>query len=225
MKGFLKHNAVYFFLYLLLLAYLADILLHHGKVQIHQYINGYVGNAYVDTFFKYVNELGDGLFAICLIIILVFNNVRKAMFVLISYSSASLLTTILKNFVFIEHWRPAFVYKWFLHIDLHTVYDVNMNTGGNSFPSGHATAAFAVFISLLLMSKNQFLKFLFFILAILASFSRTYLSQHWLVDIYFGSIIGFGFALATYVLFYTKSYSNKFNSSLQVLLSKKNKNV
>ena len=225
MKVFLKHNAVYLFLYLLVLAYLAGILLNHGKVQIHQYINSYVGNVYIDTFFKYITELGDGLFAIFLVIVLLFFNVKKAIYVLISYASASLLTTVLKNFIYIEHWRPAFVYKWFLHINLHTVYDVNMNAGGNTFPSGHATAAFAVFISLLFVSKNQLLKFLFFMLAILATFSRTYLSQHWLVDIYFGSIIGFGFALVTYFLFYTKPYSDKFNSSLQQLVSKKNKDV
>ena len=225
MKVFFKHNAVYLFLYLLLLAYLAGILLNHGKVQIHQYINGYVGNAYVDAFFKYITELGDGLFAIVLVLILLFYNVKKAIYILISYASASLLTTILKNFVFIEHWRPAFVYKWFLHIDLNTVHDVNLNAGNNTFPSGHATAAFAVFISLLFMSKNQFLKFLFFMLAILATFSRTYLSQHWLVDIYFGSIIGFSFALFFYIVFYQKQYAEKFNSSLQVLISKKNKDV
>ena len=42
MKVFFKHNAVYLFLYLLLLAYLACILLNYGKVQIHQYINQYI---------------------------------------------------------------------------------------------------------------------------------------------------------------------------------------
>ena len=225
MKGFLKHNAVYFFAYLLLLVYLAGILLNHGKIQIHQYINAQVGNVYVDAFFKYITELGDGLFAIVLVLILLFYNVKKALYILIAYISASLLTTVLKNVVFIEHWRPAFVYKWFLHMDLHTVLGVEMNAGGNSFPSGHATSAFAVFISLLLMSKNQWLKGVFFILAILATFSRTYLSQHWLVDIYVGSIIGFGFALAAYVFFYAKPYSDKFNSSLQQLVSKKNRNV
>jgi membrane-associated phospholipid phosphatase len=92
-------------------------------------------------------------------------------------------------------------------------------------PSGHATAAFAVFFSLLFMSKNQLLKFLFFMLAILATFSRTYLSQHWLIDIYIGSIIGFSFSLFFYIVFYQKEYTDKFNSSLQILVSKKNKDV
>jgi membrane-associated phospholipid phosphatase len=225
MKGFLKYNAVYLFLYLLLLAYLAGILVHHGKVQIHQYINGYVGNAYVDTFFKYITELGDGLFAIFLVIILLFNNVKKAIYLLLAYSFASLLTTVLKNFVFIDTWRPGFVFQYFVHHPLKLVEGVFLNTGNNTLPSGHATAAFAVFFSLLFMSKNQLLKFLFFMLAILATFSRTYLSQHWLIDIYIGSIIGFSFSLFFYVVFYQKQYADKFNSSLQRLVSKKNKDV
>lgn len=225
MKGFLKHNAVYLFLYLLLLVYLAGVLLNHGKVQIHQYVNSYVGNAYVDVFFKYITELGDGLFAIFLVIVLLFNNVKKAVYLLLAYSFASLLTTVLKNFVFIDTWRPGFVFQYFVHHPLKLVEDVFLNTGNNTFPSGHATAAFAVFFSLLFMSKNQLLKFLFFMLAILATFSRTYLSQHWLIDIYIGSIIGFSFSLFFYVVFYQKRYAEKFNSSLQKLVSKKNKDV
>lgn len=225
MKGFFKHNAVYLFLYLLLLAYLACILLNYGKVQIHQYINNYVGNAYLDLFFKHITELGDGLFAIFLVIILLFNNIKKAIYLLLSYSFASLLTTVLKNFVFIDTWRPGFVFQYFVRHPLKLVHDVFLNTGNNTLPSGHATAAFAVFFSLLFMSKNHFLKTLFFVLAILATFSRTYLSQHWLIDIYIGSIIGFSFSLFFYIVFYQKQYAEKFNSSLQNLVSKKNNRV
>ena len=73
--------------------------------------------------------------------------------------------------------------------------------GLNSFPSGHATSAFAVFTCLVLLSNNQFLKFVFFVLALTSAFSRTYLSQHWLVDITFGSIIGTVTATLFYFIF------------------------
>lgn len=226
MKVFFKHNAIYLFLYLLLLCYLATFLLNTGKVQIHQYINSYVGsNTTIDLFFKYITELGDGLFAIFLVIILLFNNVKKAFYVLLSYSFASILTTVLKNFVFIDTWRPGFVFRYFVNQQLSLVDEVFLNTGNNTLPSGHATAAFAVFFSLLFMSKNHFLKCLFFCLAILAAFSRTYLSQHWLIDIYIGSIIGFSFSIFFYIVFYQKQYAQKFNASLQQLVSEKNKDV
>lgn len=221
MKRFLKHNAVYIFAYLLLLAYLGNILLNHGKVQIHQFINSYVGNGYIDTFFKYITELGDGLFAIFLVIVLLFNNVKKAIYLLLAYSFASLLTTVLKNFVFIDNWRPGFVFQYFVNQPLKLVQDVFLNTGNNSLPSGHATAAFAVFFSLLFMSKNHFFKCLCFALAILATYSRTYLSQHWLIDIYVGSIIGVSFSLLFYVVFYHTNKWQQLNTTLPLLLSKK----
>ena len=225
MKNFLKHNVIYIALYCLLLVYTTGILLNNGKVQIHYMINEFVGNWYMDLFFKYITHLGDGLFAIVLVIIMLFINVKKSMYLLLSYSFASITTTILKNVIFIDNWRPGFVFQWFVRQPIKFVDDVSLNMGNNSLPSGHATAAFAIFFSLVFMSKNQLLKCVFFIIAILAAFSRTYLSQHWLVDIYFGSIIGFGFSVLFYFVFYNKPYSGKYNLSIQELASKKNNRV
>jgi len=225
MKVFFKNNCVYILLYIAILAYLGVILLNHGKVQIHQYINAYVGNAFVDVFFKYITNLGDGLFAVIVVIIMLFFNVKKALYILLSYLSASLVATILKAYVYTQHWRPAFVFQYFVNKPLHVVEGVFLNTGNNTLPSGHATAAFAVFISLVFISKNHVLKSLFFLLAILATYSRTHLSQHWLIDIYIGSIIGFSFALLCYTLFYNKTSYSKLDTSLKALLSKKNKHV
>ncbi len=221
MRVFLKQNSAFIICYLLLLVYVAFILLNNGKVQIHQSINVYVGNKYVDVFFKYITHLGDGLFAIGLFILFLFINVRQSFYILLSYSFASIFATILKNFVFIGNWRPGFVFHWFVHYPLKLVEDVFLNTGNNSLPSGHATAAFAVFFSLLFISKYQLLKFLFFCLAVLAAFSRTYLSQHWLVDIYFGSMIGFTSSILFYFVFYIKDFSLRYNFSIQTIVFKK----
>jgi membrane-associated phospholipid phosphatase len=64
-------------------------------------------------------------------------------------------------------------------------------------------------------------KFCWFILALLAAFSRTYLSQHWLVDIYFGSLIGFSFSVFFYFMFYIKPYSTALNHNMVNLLKGK----
>lgn len=225
MKAFLKHNIVYIFFYLLILVLLANVLLNIGKVQIHQSINVFVGNKFVDIFFKYITYLGDGLFAIGVVIFLLFRNIKQAIYVLGSYILASIFTTLLKNLVFDGNWRPSFVFQWFVHEPLKLVEGVLINAGDNSLPSGHATSAFAVFFSLIFISKKHLYKCIFFALAILSAFSRTYLSQHWLVDVYFGSIVGFCFALLFYVVFYHKSYSNNLNSSLQILISNKKTSV
>ncbi len=224
MKLFLKNNGIYLAMYFALLIYLASVLLHDGKVQIHQQINTLVGNHYLDIFFKYITHLGDGIFVILISIIMLFFNLKKASYILLTYISASILTAILKTFVFVENWRPLFVYRYFAtQYHLNTIEGVDLNVG-NSFPSGHATAAFTLFMSLLFMSNKQVYKILFFVLALVATFSRTYLSQHWLVDIYFGSIIGFCFSILFYVIFYNKSFSEKYSLPIQTFLAKK-KNV
>ena len=72
---------------------------------------------------------------------------------------------------------------------LHLVEGVKMHEW-NSFPSGHTITAFAIFMILVLVVKNNYLKFLFVMIAILAGYSRVYLSQHFLGDIFTGAIIG-----------------------------------
>jgi membrane-associated phospholipid phosphatase len=93
--------------------------------------------------------------------------------------------------------------------------------GFNSFPSGHALSAFALFFCLLFVSRSHFLKILFFILALLAAYSRVYLSQHWLIDIYVGSIIGFLFSLLFYSVFYHTNKWQSLNTTLPIILSQR----
>ncbi len=182
-----------------------DLLLKNGKVQIHRSINSNVGNQFFDHFFKLVTHLGDGLFAILIAVITLFFNVKKSLYILFSYIFASLTTSIIKNYIYIDTCRPSFAFEFFVREPLKLVEGVEMNIF-NSFPSGHSTSAFAVFISLMFLSDNFFMKLLWLLIAFLAAYSRTYLSQHWLVDIYFGSLIGFSFSIFFYFFFYKKKY-------------------
>ena len=194
-------------------------LLHSGKVQIHQSINSFVGNPFFDVFFKYITHIGDGVFAILIVIITLFFNVKKSIYILLAYVFAALASGILKNYFFVHTCRPSFCFQHYARLPLKFVEGVELHSF-NSFPSGHSTAAFAVFISLLFMSNNFITKFLWLLLACLAAYSRTYLSQHWLVDIYFGSILGFCFSLFFYFTFYTKNYSNKLDVGIIQLFKK-----
>jgi membrane-associated phospholipid phosphatase len=196
------------------------VLLQNGKVQIHKSINTLVGNPFLDVFFKYITHLGDGLFAIAIVLIGLFFNVKKSIYVLITYISASLISTIIKNYIYLDTCRPSFAFQYFVREPLQLISGVEMNTF-HSFPSGHSTTAFAVFICFLFMSQKIKYKFCWFILALLAAFSRTYLSQHWLVDIYFGSLIGFSFSVFFYFMFYIKPYSNTLNHGLVNFFKKK----
>jgi membrane-associated phospholipid phosphatase len=68
----------------------------------------------------------------------------------------------------------------------------------NSFPSGHTTSAFTTFFCLALIIENKYIKFIMFGMALTIGFSRVYLSQHFLNDVYAGSLIGVITSIVTY---------------------------
>ena len=222
MKSFLKHNLIYITIYIGLLCFGGYQLLHNDKVQLHKLTNAQVGNQWFDLFYKYITHLGDGVFAFLVAIIFLFFNIRKSVYILLAYIGAASISSVLKHVIYPDITRPHFVFQYYVREKLNVVEDVDL-VAFHSFPSGHALSAFALFFCLLFVSRSHFLKIVFFVLAILASYSRVYLSQHWLIDIYVGSIIGFIFSLLFYVIFYHANKWQNLNTTLPVLLSK-NKN-
>ncbi len=223
MKTFLKHNLIYIAIYIGLLCFVGYQLLHNDKVQLHKLINAQVGNQWVDLFFKYITHLGDGAFAFLVAFIFLFFNIRKSVYILLAYLGAASISSVLKHVIYPDITRPHFAFQYFVQEDLNVVEGVDL-VAFHSFPSGHALSAFALFFCLLFVSRSHFLKIVFFVLAVLAAYSRVYLSQHWLIDIYVGSIIGFIFSLLFYVKFYHTTKWQNLNTTLPVLLSK-NKNI
>lgn len=67
-----------------------------------------------------------------------------------------------------------------------------------SFPSGHTTAAFAIFSMIAFCSDKKWVHILCFFIALMVGFSRIYLLQHFFMDIYAGAILGTG---VSYLLF------------------------
>ena len=62
-----------------------------------------------------------------------------------------------------------------------------------SFPSGHATFAWA--LAVVLASKEPRAKYVFYLLAILISISRIYLGVHYPSDVVAGTLVGVGIGL------------------------------
>ncbi len=204
----------------MMLCYAGVVLMQSGKVQIHRAMNAYVGNQYIDSFFEYITHLGDGAFAFLVAIIFLFFNIRKSVYILLSYAGAGVVSYILKHWIYYDVTRPHFVFQYFVREELKEVQGVDL-IGFNSFPSGHALSAFALFFCLLFVSRSHFLKVIFFALAILAAYSRVYLSQHWLIDIYVGSIIGVCFSLLFYIVFYHTNKWQQLNTTLPLILSQR----
>ena len=194
----LKNNSFFLVPYLGTLLMLLPFLLLHSKPAIHLWINEH-HSQFFDCFFKYITFLGDGVFIIIPAIFFLFFSLRHVVFLLTAYFSTGLFAQILKRIFFDDIVRPA---RYFHEIaSLHLVDGVKM-LGSRSFPSGHSTSAFALFLCLALISPNRFVKFTCFIAASVVAFSRVYLSQHFLIDIMAGSIIGAAGALAFHQLFY-----------------------
>ena len=179
-----------------------------SKVEIHLFFNQFHNN-FSDIFFSYITYLGDGLTVISIVIIFLFVKFRSAILIGLSHLFSSLLVQILKHTVFVDSLRPS---KFFEGI--HPIYLVPgiENYSYHSFPSGHASNAFALFFCLALINSKKSMKFFFFVLAVIVAFSRVYLSQHFFADIYAGSLIGM---MITFIVFYfmqTSSTLNKMNT-------------
>jgi membrane-associated phospholipid phosphatase len=201
-------------MYLAMFVVAVGFILSYEKIAINVYLNQYVGNDFFDAFFFYITYLGDGRIAAVLLLAILAYNVRTGIYATFSFLSATIVSNTLKYTLFDDVNRPFFAYQWIEpHHSIAYVPGVDLYIH-NSFPSGHATQAFAIFMSLAFVIPNKFLKLLLLLLALLTSLSRVYLSQHWLVDVTAGSFIGTGFAVLYYYAFIHKDKFQKLNRSL-----------
>ncbi len=162
------------------------LMIRYGKGPSHLMVNQWNSPVF-DTFFKYMTHLGDGALFAMVIVILAFVRFRWALYELFAALMTMVFVFIAKQLLFNGMPRPT---KYFEnHEMLHLVEGVKMHAW-NSFPSGHTITAFAIFMILVLVVKNNYYKFLFVIIAMIAGYSRVYLSQHFLGDIFSGAIIG-----------------------------------
>jgi len=185
-KSIIKSNLFFLFPFSIFILTGAVVLLITSKTDLHLTINSF-HNHFFDIFFFYITYLGDGLIAVLAIIVLLAVKYRYAMIVGLSYGVSSVFTQVLKRTLFEDAVRPKKFFEG-MH-DLYFVPGIESHLY-NSFPSGHATTAFALFFSLALMVNGRGLKFYLFIIALLVGFSRIYLSQHFFSDVYAGSLIG-----------------------------------
>jgi membrane-associated phospholipid phosphatase len=185
----------------LLLGY---FLLSFDKLEGHKVINQYY-NDFGDSTFPYITHIGDGLTAILIILLLFIWRLEYGLLAVIAFAFTAGITHGLKLFVFENTWRPLHdLWSYFKDGPGHLVLEEGNMRIVNSFPSGHTTSAMSIFCILALIIKNRWASFSFALLAILASFSRIYLSQHFAEDVFAGTLIGVLGTLLIYVLFAEK---------------------
>jgi membrane-associated phospholipid phosphatase len=193
-KAILRSNLSFLFPYFIFLLLGAALIIANSKADTHLEFNSFHAH-FFDVFFSYVTYLGDGVTAVLVVIILLSVKFRFALIAGIANIISAIITQTLKHTIFSNVVRPK---KFFEGIhDLYFVPGVE-NYLYNSFPSGHSTCAFSLYFSLALILENKTYKFALFVVAFLVGYSRIYLSQHFLQDVYAGSLIGVSTSLTVY---------------------------
>ncbi len=206
---FLKNNWFFFTFFAFWQGILIIYLFYFPKGQEFLLLDKF-HHEYLDTFFKYITFLGDWpvyIFALAFL----FSKLKfRAFYVVLLVSILVPITSYISKANFKQP-RPVHYFQDKpVFNDLQKVDGVVLHTGFSSFPSGHTMSAFAVFSLLAFFaihSKRQI--FLFFSLAILVAASRVYLIQHFVEDVWMGSLIGVMLAYLIFQVFHVFSTTSK----------------
>jgi membrane-associated phospholipid phosphatase len=226
-KLLIKNNLVLFILAGIFLIGGGLAILITKKHELHLFLNSCVCKP-LDTFFIYFTYIGDGLFVVAILLILLFRNFRLFIAGTTTYALSSAIAQFFKYFIFAHKPRPLIYFQTYFK-DLHfkKVEGIDL-LFENTFPSGHTTAAFSLFFTVALATSKNWLKVVYFFIAFTVAFSRVYLSQHFFEDVYGGALFGIVCSVIFFYIFYFSSYSGKFNkldTSLIKLITSPNKNV
>jgi len=199
---FLKNNWFFFTFFAFWQGILIIYLFYFPKGQEFLLLDKF-HHEYLDTFFKYITFLGDWpayIFALTFL----FSKLKfRAFYVVLLVSILVPITSYISKANFKQP-RPVHYFQDKpVFIDLQKVDGVVLHTGFSSFPSGHTLSAFAVFSLLAFFASNSKRQiFLFFSLAILVAASRVYLIQHFVEDVWMGSLMGVMLAYLIFQVFH-----------------------
>lgn len=168
----------------------AGFLFYAFDQDIHQWSQDHRSSSSED-FFKSVTHLGDGGFLLGLMTafyasgeIFHKNSMRKT--ALLSLESWLTTGIIVRGLKFVtgraRPWTDESSY---------TFHPFSIKSRFNSFPSGHASSAFAVATVIADQSKKVSIDILVYSLAALVAVSRVHIDKHWASDVFVGSSIGY----------------------------------
>lgn len=194
MKQILKQNILFISLSLLLIGAMGYMLATVPQQPLHLLLNSYHTPA-LDVFFRYYTKIAE--FAIYIVAAaLLFYKVGDALFVLSGELGIGLIVQIIKRIVAAP--RPATVFDILNNPDALPLVDGVRMHFSNSFPSGHtATFVTLFFVISIFCCRSQRLsdiakygiQILCFFAAFIGAYSRIYLSQHFLADIFAGACL------------------------------------
>ncbi|HQS25051.1 MAG: hypothetical protein B7Y11_09540 [Sphingobacteriia bacterium 24-36-13] len=174
-----------------------------GKEDLFLLLNQNLGSS-ADFFFKYFTHAGDGIFWVPVALYFIFYKRKLLPLVLSAIILSTLLVQTGKKIIYPNEARPTAAIESTLQNPIHTVKGVTVHSN-NSFPSGHTTTAFSLFLLGCLLLPYTYFWLIGFTAALLAGYSRIYLAQHFPLD------VGGGIICAYITVFLSLQIQNLFN--------------
>ncbi len=156
-----------------------------GKEELFLLLNNDLGKL-GDVFFHYTTFLGDGIMWVPFALWIIFYKRKWTPLVISAILFSTLLVNIGKHYVFENEARPTSAIS--NQALIHTVEGVELHKT-NSFPSGHSSTAFSIYLIACLVLSARYLWLGGFFLALIAGYSRIYLAQHFPLDAGAGMIV------------------------------------
>ena len=175
-------NAVLFSLVLAIV--IAVFLLIYGKNESFLVINKYNSPAF-DYVFRFWTYLGDGIIWVPLFVYVLLFRRDFLIAAIAGVIISTILSQGLKKIVFPEDMRPIVV----LAEKVRTIPGYVINRV-HSFPSGHTSTAFTLALLMAFIVRGNFWVFFFPLVAFFVGYSRVYLAQHFVTDVFAGIFIG-----------------------------------
>ncbi|MBT9483900.1 phosphatase PAP2 family protein [Sediminibacterium sp.] len=160
-----------------------------GKEDLFLLLNHDLGSS-ADFFFKYFTHAGDGIFWVPVALYFIFYKRKLLPLILSSIILSTLLVQTGKKIIYPNEARPTAAIESTLQSPIHTVKGVTVHSN-NSFPSGHTTTAFSLFLLGCLLLPYTYFWLIGFTAALLAGYSRIYLAQHFPLDVGAGIICAY----------------------------------
>jgi membrane-associated phospholipid phosphatase len=164
-------------------------------------------NTFYNLLFHAFTFIGDGVFTICIALLLaIYLSYRYAIILFSSYISGSLLVQFTKQILIPHNPRPV---KWF------EINQINLQLPADlspylwySFPSGHSASAASLAFCLVLIFHKKWQQVLIALVLICVGYSRIYRYMHFPEDVLAGFSFGFAAAIASFY-FFTQLFASK----------------
>jgi len=159
-----------------------------------------------DSLFYHITRLPELAFVVFIITLGFLTKKKHLLTVVVSLFTCTLVILISKYFLFKEFDRPI---VWLMNkgISFHQVPGISIHSN-HSFPSGHTLAAFASLSLAGFFSGKWWAQLLFMFLAVLSGYSRMYVSQHYITDVYVGAMLGYFIVFISYLVINKKCKSS-----------------